>query len=485
MKSQEQEALARMRDCWFAGGAAFPLAPDTWRDLAAPNDPPTREIVLLALAGQAFQVGHRPAPPEFVANAPLPDLPLPVLPDAARPLFRATLKDFDQHGLSERLLGFVASRGFVAHPLDWMPKSATTEAPDIYAPWVDWIARREADHTMPEDQLSAENWDAFFPAARRSELSRMRVHDPAAARALLEAKAGSEPAEARLRLVQVMQTNLQTDDRPYLESLLADRSGKVKSLAAHLLARLGVGVGDDAEKAAAHDELADFIEAKKSLILRKRRLAPRTLKTAAQERRRAELFDLCTLRDLAARFETDEAGFVEAWTFGADDDVDAHLAALAARTGSDTVLPVTMKSMIAAGRDALAHAAPLIARLSPSDGFALQMAALKTLDSDRLDTFQAHAPSFSTLDTQDLSALPIVKTLLKDGAGTENAGNRYRMEKSLRLIAFLARREAAGDLVERLVAAGLSPAEPCLNPLRLNAALGRVGNQVVAPVWSD
>jgi len=471
MRGDEQEALARMRDCWFAGGTAFPLAPEPWRTLAAPNDPPTREVVLLALAGQAFQVGHRPAPPEFRASVPLPDLSLPVMPDAARQMFRATLKDFDQHGLSERLLGFVASRGFVAHPLDWMPKGATTEAPDVYAPWVDWVARREADHVMPDDRLSAENWEAFFPAARRSELSRMRVHDPAAARALLEAKAGGEPAEARLRLIQVMQTNLQPDDRPYLETLCGDRSGKVKSLAAHLLARLGVGVGDDTEKAAANDELADFIEARKSLILRKRKLAPRALKTAAQERRRASLFELCTLRDLAGRLETDEAGFVEAWTFGTDDDVDAALIALAARTASDAALPVMMKSVIAAGSDALAHAAPLIARLSPADGLTLQMAALKTLDSDRLDTFQAHAPSFSALDTGDLATLPIVKTLLKDAARTETAGNLYRLEKSVRLIAFLARREAAGDLVERLVASGLSPAEPCLNPLRLNAAL--------------
>lgn len=471
MRGEEQEALARMRDCWFAGGTAFPLAPEPWRNLAAPNDPPTREIVLLALAGQAFQVGHRPAPPNFLANVPLPDLSLPVMPDAARQVFRATLKDFDQHGLSERLLGFVASRGFVAHPLDWMPKGATTEAPDVYAPWVDWIARREADQAMPEDRLSAENWDAFFPAARRSELSRMRVHDPEAARTLLAAKAGGEPAEVRLRLIQIMQTNLQADDRPYLETLLGDRSGKVKSLAAHLLARLGVGIGDDAEKAAAHEELAEFLEAKKSLILRKRKLAPRALKTAAQERRRAALFELCILRDLAGRLDTDEAGFIEAWTFGADDDVDALLVTLVARTASDAVLPVMMKCMIAAGRDALAHAAPLIARLSPSDGLTLQMAALKTLDSDMLDTFQAHAPSFSALTTEDLASLPIVKTLLRDGAGTENAGNRYRLEKAVRLIAFLARREAAGDLVERLVGAGLSPAEPCLNPLRLNAAL--------------
>lgn len=471
MRRTEQEALGRMRDCWFAGGTAFDLAPDTWRELAAPNDPPTREIVLLALAGQAFQVGHRPAPPTFVASVPLPDLALPAVPDAARQVFRATLKDFEQHGLAERLLGFVASRGFVAHPLDWMPKSATTDAPDIYAPWVDWIARREADHALPDDRLGAENWDAFFPAARRSELARMRIHDPAAARALLQEKAGGEPAETRLRLVQVMQTNLQRDDRPYLESLLTDRSGKVKSLAAHLLSRLGVSVGDDADKASAHAELADFIEAKRSLILRRRKLAPRALKTAAQERRRADLFELCTLRDLADRFETDEAGFVEAWTFGTEGSVDALLVALAARTASDAALPVMMKSMIAAGRDALAHTASLIARLSPTDGFSLQMAALKTLDSDMLDTFQAHAPSFSALDTQDLSALPIVKTLLKDGARTENASNRYRLERALRLVAFLARREAAGDLVDRLVAAGLSPTEPCLNPLRLNAAL--------------
>lgn len=476
MKREEQEALARMRDCWFAGGAAFNLAPGHWQTLAAPNDPPAREIVLLALAGQAFQVGHRPASPKFIANAPLPDLSLPVVPDTARPLFRATMKDFDQHGLTGRLLGFVASRGFVAHPLDWMPKNATTEAPDVYAPWVDWIARREADHATPEERLSKENWDAFFPAGRRSELSKMRVHDPAAARELLQARAASEPAEARLRLVRIMQTNLRVDDRPYLESLLADRSGKVKSLAAHLLARLGVSVGDDAEKAAAHAELADFIEAKKSLILRKRKLAPRALKTAAQERRRADLFELCTLRELADRFETDEAGFVEAWTFDTLEDVDAMLVAMTARTGSDAAVRTMMNGIIAAGKTALAHATHLMPRLSSADGLALQWAALKTLDSDALDTFQAHAPMFSALATEDLATLPLLKTLLKDGADTENAGRRFRLEKGLRMIAFLARQEAALDLVDHLVATGLSPADPCLSSLRLNAALPPAGS---------
>lgn len=472
MKQDEQDALVRMRDCWFAGGSAYDLAPAPWQDIAAAQGGANREPVLLALAGQAFQYAYRPAAPQtFVASSHLPELALPTMPDAARSLFRVALKNFDTHGLTERLLGFVASRGFAAHPLDWMPQGATTDAPDLYAPWIDWVARRDAQAIPTDEALTSETWDLFYPAARRGELLRLRVQDPGAARDLLQAKAGGEPAEIRLRLVQVLETNLQSEDQPYLETLLADRSGKIKVLAAQFLARLGVSIGDEQQKRDDLSELAEFLDAKKSLFLRKRSFAPKVLKTSAQERRRAALFEGCSLRDLAACFEVDETTFVEDWSYNDLSEVDEMLVGLAMRTAGDATIRKMKDCMVAAGKSALLLSTHLIPRLPASDGFDLQWSALKILDVDSLDSFQDYAPAFSMLEADDVLSIMMAKTLRADIADTENGARQWRLERGLRLIGFLARHEAAQTLLDHFIAAGLPPMDPSLTPLRLNAAL--------------
>jgi len=92
----------------------------------------------------------------------------------------------------------VASRGYVLHPMDWMPSASDQNSPDVYAPWIDWQASVEGLKIAPQEQLTVQNWDDFYPAARRIALGEMRRRDPAAARSLIETKAPGEPAEVRL-----------------------------------------------------------------------------------------------------------------------------------------------------------------------------------------------------------------------------------------------------------------------------------------------
>jgi hypothetical protein len=106
-----------------------------------------------------------------------------------------------------------------------MPDASDEDAPDVYALWRDWAAFTAAGETTRRqtgDQLTADNWDDFWPAARKAALIGLRRRDPSAARALLEAKLGSENAEARLRLVSLLSERLSGDDVAFLESLAAN-----------------------------------------------------------------------------------------------------------------------------------------------------------------------------------------------------------------------------------------------------------------------
>ncbi|TIO88549.1 MAG: hypothetical protein E5X92_28890, partial [Mesorhizobium sp.] len=84
--------------------------------------------------------------------------------DWLRPLLRAALKYAADARLKTRVATLVASRGFVLHPMDWMPAASDQESPDIYAPWVDWQAGADGDRQSRRGQLTAETWDDFYPA---------------------------------------------------------------------------------------------------------------------------------------------------------------------------------------------------------------------------------------------------------------------------------------------------------------------------------
>ncbi|MGX9117437.1 DUF5691 domain-containing protein [Mesorhizobium sp. BHbsci] len=470
MNEGEQTGLATMRDCWITGGAAFDLAPTAWKTIAGGASPDEQERRLLAIAAQALDVALRPAAPNTLKRRPpLPRLALPMLPERLRPLLRAALKHAVDARRKTRVVTLVASRGFVLHPMDWMPSDQNS--PDVYAPWIDWQASFDGERHAPLEKLTAENWDEFYPAARRIALANMRRTESASARMLIEAKASGELAEVRLALIELMRFDLNPEDAPFLKSLSADRSGKVRELAGRLLARLGEhghlseGGADDPAV-----ELAAFIsEGKSGFIRRRTTYTPAKLKSPAQEKRRAELFETCNLVDLAARFGTTEPEFIGAWQFGTDNNADILIARMVAASGSDAAVTQMADTLVADGGKPALFVLHLTPRLDSRRKRALVRLILK--QANYLSAINlAEGIDAGWLEWDDLSNGSALAGLRSAVAGNDEAVRRGT-DDILESLGFLATATTAAKLIDEVVAAGMPPAAPSLSVVRLNAAL--------------
>lgn len=475
MNETERSGLSSLRDCWITGGLAAEFAPPHWKELVDGAAPEERERLLLAIAGQAIDVAFRPAAPKTLIRLPqLPKLALPMLPERARPLFRAALKNAADGRSRMRVVTLVAARGFVAHPLDWIPAASDLDAPRAYAPWVDWQTKGGENAERVLEALTAENWDDFYPAARRIALADIRRSNPAGARALLEAKAAGETAEARLPLIELLRVNLSDDDAPYLHSLSADRSGKVKQLAARLLARIGrsEAAGDaDAEIA----ELAGFIEVGRAGLLRRRTVyTPRATKSHAQSQRRSELFEACQLIDLASRLAADEAELIAGWQLGNKDGVDGEFARMVVASGSDAAVAQLAELLIAA-----ADATSLLFLLPRLDD-AGKRSFVRTVLAGGIGSLHllnaAEEIEPGTLGPNDLMSTRFYKEIRAGIAGRTDS-NRNVASVDLNALGFLATGAAAETIVSDLTTAGLASADPSMLLLRLNAALGNIPTQ--------
>ncbi|WP_192256040.1 DUF5691 domain-containing protein [Mesorhizobium caraganae] len=472
MNELEQSGLATMRDCWITGGTTFDLAPAAWKEIAAGASPDERERQLLAIAAQALDVGLRPAAPKTLKRRPpLPRLGLPMLPERLRPLLRATLNNAADARRKSRVATLVARRGYVLHPMDWMPSASDQNSPDVYAPWIDWQASVEGLKIAPQEQLTVQNWDDFYPAARRIALAEMRRRDPAAARSLIETKAPGEPAEVRLTLIELMHFGLTPADAPFLKSLAADRSGKVQELAGRLLARLGehgrAGDGGADDPVA---ELAAFIaEGKSGFIRRRTTYTPAKLKSAAQESRRVDLFASCYLVDLAARFGKTESDFIGAWQFGVDDRADLSLVRMVAVSGSDATVALLADTLVAEGGKPALFVFQLMLRLDSGRKRTLIRQILK--DAQNLEALNlVEGAEASWLEWGDLTDGKALSALRSKVAGNDEPAKRSA-DHALETIGFLATAATAERLIGDIVAAGMPPAAASLAFLRLNAAL--------------
>ncbi|WFP62511.1 DUF5691 domain-containing protein [Mesorhizobium sp. WSM4904] len=461
-----------MRDGWISGGVGFELAPAEWKELAAAANPDEQERRLLAIAAQALDVALRPAAPKTLKRRPpLPVLALPMLPDRLRPLLRAALKYAADARLKTRVATLVASRGFVLHPMDWMPAASYQESPDVYGPWVDWQAGADSEKQPRREHLTAETWDDFYPAARRSALVDLRRTMPALARTLIETKGASEPAEVRLALIELMRFGLSADDVPFLKSLSADRSGKVREMAGRLLARLGErGNPTDGGSEDPTAELAAFIEEGKSGFIRRRSTyAPTKPKSQAQQARRADLFATCYFGDLVARFGRTEPDFIGAWQFGVDDGADLFLVRMVSVSGGDAAVASLADLLAAAGGRLAILALQLMLRL---DGGRKRVLIRQILnDAQNLAALNmVEGAEASWLEWSDLAK---GKTLsaLRSAVSGDNDVTKRNAEQHLETLGFLANPMTAEKLIGEVVAAGLPPASPSLGLLRLNAAL--------------
>ncbi|RWB33669.1 MAG: hypothetical protein EOQ42_33255, partial [Mesorhizobium sp.] len=285
------------------------------------------------------------------------------------------------------------------------------------------------------------------------------------------AKASGEPAEVRLALIELMRFGLNPEDAPFLKSLSADRSGKVRELAGRLLARLGEhGHSSEGWADGPAAELAAFISEGKSGFIRRRSIyTPAKLKSPAQEKRRAELFETCNLVDLAARFGTTEPEFIGAWQFGADHNADILIAQMVAASGSDAAVTHMADTLVADGGKPALFVLHLMSRLDSRRKRAVVRLILK--DSKYLGALNvAEGIEASWLEWGDLTNGQTLLALRSAVAGNDDAVKRG-VDDILESLGFLATATTAAKLIDEVVAAGIPPAAPSLSVLRLNAAL--------------
>ncbi|HEY3146584.1 MAG TPA: DUF5691 domain-containing protein [Dongiaceae bacterium] len=465
-----ESSLTRIRSAWMAGRSALEHCPPEWRDVVAGED---GECALAALASHATSVLFRPAPAAPIEPRPLlPTLALPTVPDAARSRLNRVLAAQKSGAALERpLVDLVTARGFAMHPGDWMPSARDDWAPDLYAPWLDWV--RAEGKAAPASGLTAETYDQLSWAERRVELAALRERDPDAARAIIAAKAASEPAERRVKLIEILESKLSESDAEFLESLASDRSDRVRALAGAYLARLGRGTDGDAPA----KELAEMLEiGKVGLLHRRTQLTTRALKTQPQNARRLELFRLVSFASLARALGLSEQHLLETAPTGVADAIAAFVQMVAA-TGSDEACRLLFDRILDDAEFPFRDARTLAPRLSADERRALLPRIMKR-DGDMFETTLAmmgrtlgEAPLSALSPSSGHTALKNILDAALTGEEAQRQNSARMLEMALGRIALLIDPAAATDLIKRLTGWGLSPADPKLDLLHLNAAL--------------
>jgi N-acetyl-beta-hexosaminidase len=212
------------------------------------------------------------------------------------------------------------------------------------------------------------------------------------------------------------------------------------------------------------------------LLRRKRRLEIVSLKTPAQRLRRHELFGQVTFADLAASLDVAPAQLLETAPHGTPDEI-ADFARMVAATGAAEACTTLADLLIDDMSTPIVVLSPLASRLPLGERRA-RLGPLLKRDGGSLDAVLAFltpalgevpfalirtSGSFAALENE-------VDTALR-GAEAQQAQATIALETQLNRLALLVDAAAAAILIEQLTRWGLSPADPKLDLLQLNAAL--------------
>lgn len=281
---------------------------------------PHTTLAQIALLSQFDEMMINQAPNSPLTHTPpLPILNKPALPSHLQRLAGQVLAH-NQLVYVVRTLMMIDERGYSVPPTVWLPPKFMLskldgnqnyheyfegELPSDYLSWCAWVDGYH-NQVVPDDEiLTADNWEQWYPSNRLRLLKELRRTNPKFALDLIAQFAPKEPAEKRLDLVAVLAVGLSDDDKEFLESLLKDRSQKVKDEAKRLLARLGV----HGEQDGLADELFDELEFGTSGI------AFKSTKNNKQRETRYDNLQKVNLFDLAKKFNLSLKEFFLAWDF--------------------------------------------------------------------------------------------------------------------------------------------------------------------------
>lgn len=479
-----KQDLALIDECkqrWLIGDGGLRLAlPSHW---PLPEQASEDDIALMALAfcSQYPLLEQPQAPAKLRALPALPPLSLPCLPSSQRPAFRQILGELNRHDrLYQSLLWLMVSRNLVPHPQDWLPSHNDTDLPPILTPWLGWNGNSEIS------ALTADTWGDFMPAQRLAAMAELRRQHPDTARELLAAMAPAESAEKRYDLYQLLAVGLTADDMPLLESLSADRSQKVKELAARLKMRLGE------QGAQAQDEtlteLVGWLTLKSRGLLRRETqvLAP-ALKNSVQYRERCAALADVPLPQLAAGLGMDVDALLSQWAFA--DNMGSHgqspnrslLGNVAASLPDEQVWAVAQSLMNMSweqGYDPMGYLEILAPRLAEEARVELANGLLIKAPADMLPS--ALCGLFNgewrwltlAVFSKSRATAQLIKRVKKQAKSDELD---YQLINAMAQLGLCLSLECANWLLNELRDAGLHVMHPMLDHLKFNVSLKQEG----------
>jgi hypothetical protein len=287
-------------------------------DLIHPSSPSSDgTLEMLSLMGQALRFERPSTPESFIVEPEIKDERKIIADGLRRPLIRLlTAKNVTEHPARALARAFDRLR-LRPHPFDLplIDAFVRSNAEKLGPTAQHWADRQKAEAEtrsyFDPELLDESNWTQPTLSRRAAYLEQRRREDADAARALVESTWAQEEADARFRLLQVLQTRLSMSDQTFLSTLEKDRAPRVRALAARFLARLGAGSVNSALGAC-----LERIKQSQSGLLRKRTTLqielPANVKDQAASRWVLQTFADVSFGELAGAFKVTEKELIAA-----------------------------------------------------------------------------------------------------------------------------------------------------------------------------
>ncbi|MCU0720073.1 MAG: DUF5691 domain-containing protein [Pirellula sp.] len=466
------KSIDDLKGIWIIGSSALDKSPVAWKEAVQHLEHP--ELGLLTLAGQAISFAMKPLPArELVAVPTLPRLRLPSPPEPARQVIRHLLRVVKlNEAQMAGVIRLLAARGYAVNPMDYMPRSFA-QWPDLYAPWEAWeraeLANSQQSSSINNAEINSENWDQLSPAERRMALMQLRQQNPSVARELLAEKIASLPAEERFRLLELLVVNLSGDDQSFLETLVQDRSSKVKQLSQQYLARLGAApcLDDD------NSEFVNFYSINNTDLNGSVKIAANALKTPAQKKRRAVLAAKISLHSFAAGLKlSSDDQLVTGWDH-VDPQASDEFVRIVASTGSEKAVALLAKRIESLDGISAESLQMLFERLRPQSRRELLPRILSNDEASFGATLMCCGDMLGEIPWKQLGPTLAFKELLKISHEefSANVVKREKLRQGLYALGLIADRIAAEEVLKIFTANNFFASDPLLSVLKLNTCL--------------
>lgn len=209
------------------------------------SDKEARFLQLAALAFNYRQSGVLPLKKEGVELVASPEEEKPYCSNAAMQVLKNILAE-ESVPLLKFWLAHCSTQQQIVQP-ELLPallsealqhKSLQPLVADCCGNRGEWLSRFNEVWNFSSNQTNEQRWQTGTPEQRKAVLREMRQTNPALAREWLQQTWNQEDANTKASLLELLSVNIGEADLPFLESLSAEKSKKVKEEAAGLLKKL-------------------------------------------------------------------------------------------------------------------------------------------------------------------------------------------------------------------------------------------------------